>query len=143
MEVFENEKIKNYFIIIVYMYEYKQFILTKNQSIVFEIVELIALFLVVVFYIYNNNIILTIAYLVPFIEHIRQVVYVYRQDGASYIDYITFFYFLFIMLYSISISDKLSIVASSIGIIVHLITITTQTSFSQLVSYKEIQNYLF
>ena len=143
MEVFENEKIKNYFIIIVYMYEYKQFILTKNQSIVFEIVELIALFLVVVFYIYNNNIILTIAYLLPFIEHIKQVVYIYRQDGGSYIDYITLFYFLLIMLYSISISDKLSIIASLIGIIVHIITITTQTSFSQLVSYKEIQNYLF
>ena len=125
------------------MYEYKQFILTKNQSMLFEIFELIALFLVVVFYICNNNIILTIAYLVPFIEHVRQVVYVYRQDGASYIDYITFFYFLFIMLYSISISDKLSIIASLIGIIVHIITITTQTSFSQLVSYKEIQNYLF
>jgi len=143
MEIFENEKIKNYFIIIVYMYEYKQFILTKNQSIVFEIVELIALFLVVIFYIYNNNIILTIAYLVPFIEHIRQVVYVYRQDGGSYIDCITFFYFVLILLYSISISDKLSIVASSIGIIVHIITMTTQTCFSQLVSYNECQNYLF
>jgi len=143
MEIFENEKIKNYFIIIVYMYEYKQFILTKNQSIVFEIVELIALFLVVIFYIYNNNIILTIAYLVPFIEHIRQVVYVYRQDGGSYIDCITFFYFVLILLYSISISDKLSIVASSIGIIVHIITMTTQTCFSQLVSYSECQNYLF
>ena len=50
MEIFENEKIKNYFIIIVYMYEYKQFILTKNQSMLFEIFELIALFLIVVFY---------------------------------------------------------------------------------------------
>ena len=58
-------------------------------------------------------------------------------------DYIVFFYFLLILLYSLSISDKLSITVSLLGIIIHIITITTDKTLGPAISYKEIKNYLF
>jgi len=121
------------------MYQKKQYILNKKQSIIFEIFEVVALFLIVIYYLYINNKILAILYFVPFIEHIRQISFNYRQKGGSLTDYITLFYFFFIMLYSIHIHNKLSIAASVLGIVIHIITITTKTAFAQLVSLDDIK----
>jgi len=124
------------------MYEYRQFILNKKHSILFEIIELTVLVSIVTFFFYVDEKILAMIYIIPIIEHIRQVIYYCRQYGGSLEDYITFFYFLLVMLYSISISNKLSIIASTIGVIIHIITITTRTTFSQLVSYNDIKNFI-
>ena len=125
------------------MYKNKKFILTKKQSIIFEIIELVVLFFLILYYIYNKKNILTVAYLIPFFQHIKQITYIYRIHGGTYMDYIVFFYFLLILLYSLSISDKLSITVSLLGIIIHIITITTDKTLGPAISYKEIKNYLF
>tara|TARA_Y100000739_G_C20386844_1_gene363779 strand:+ start:110 stop:490 length:381 start_codon:yes stop_codon:yes gene_type:complete len=124
------------------MYEYRQFILNKKHSIIFEIIELTVLVSIVTFFFHVDEKILAMIYIIPIIEHIRQVIYYCRQYGGSLEDYITFFYFLLVMLYSISISNKLSIIASTIGVIIHIITITTRTTFSQLVSHNDIKNFI-
>jgi len=124
------------------MYEYRQFVLNKKHSIIFEIMELTVLVSIVTFFFYVDEKILAMIYIIPIIEHIRQIIYYCRQYGGSLEDYITFFYFLLVMLYSISISNKLSIIASTIGVIIHIITITTRTTFSQLVSHNDIKNFI-
>lgn len=104
--------------------------------------ELTVLVSIVTFFFYVDEKILAMIYIIPIIEHIRQIIYYCRQYGGSLEDYITFFYFLLVMLYSISISNKLSIIASTIGVIIHIITITTRTTFSQLVSQNDIKNFI-
>lgn len=124
------------------MYQHKEYILSKKQSIIFEIFEVVALFLILIHYLYIDNKILAIIYAVPFIEHIRQITFNYRQKGGSFIDYITLFYFFVLLLYSIHIYNKLSIIACVLGIIIHIITITTKTTFSQLVSIDDIKKFI-
>ena len=125
------------------MNKYKKYILNKEQSIIFEISELVVLFLIVIHYLYIDKKILALFFTIPFVEHVRQITIHYRQEGGSFIDYITVFYFLFGLCYSVSVSNKLGAIACIIGIVIHVITITTKTSFSQLVSYDEIKKYLF
>lgn len=128
---------------IIYIIVMEDTILDKEQSILFEIFELTALFLIIVYYIYNKNTILIIAYIIPFIEHIKQITCGYRQRGDSMIDKVTFFYFTIIFLFSINNQNTLSIIVSLVGIIIHLITMITKKSFSQIVYYEDIQKYLF
>lgn len=125
------------------MYKYKKYILNKEQSIIFEISELVVLFLIVIYYLYIDKKILALFFAIPFIEHVRQITIYYRQEGGSFIDYITLCYFLFGLCYSISVSNNLGAIACIIGIVIHVITIITKTSFSQLISYDEIKKYLF
>lgn len=118
-------------------------ILNYEQSVLFEIFELTILFSLIIFYIFNNNTVLTIAYSIPFIEHIKQIRYRYRQKGDSMIDKVTFFYFLIIMLYSITITDHLSILVSFVGMLIHIVTMNSKKSFARIVSYQDIKKYLF
>ena len=125
------------------MYEYNQYILNHKNSVIFEIIEIISLFFLTIYYLIKNHYVLSIVYLVPFIEHIRQVKYEYRQEGGSLIDYLTLCYFICVSIYSIKTSARLSFVAAICGCLIHIITIIKKTSFTELVSSDDIKNYIY
>jgi hypothetical protein len=118
------------------------YILNYKQSILFEIFEINLLLILVVNYILTHKYILSILYVVPLIEHIRQVKCEYRQKGGSLIDYITLFYLIGITAYSFVIQDMLSFIVALSGTVIHLITIHKRMTFSRVVGRDDIKKYI-
>jgi len=118
----------------------KQSILSHKHSIIFEILELVVLFILSTYYLIHNYYLLSILYFVPFVEHIRQVIYQYRQQGGSSIDYLTLFYFVGLCIYSFKISVKLSLFVALIGCSIHIFTIIKNQPFLDEVSIADIKS---
>ena len=107
-----------------------QYILTKNQTYIFETIEIIVLGFLVKHY-YNIDKILFILFLIMLCEHLRQIVTGYRQKSKSIDDYITLIMCIFIFIYSLKNNYKISLIISILGILIHFITITTNKTFYQ------------
>lgn len=92
-------------IILLYMFDKTQpkqngFILNKQQSYIFEIIELVTLTGLIVYSLYRGTYVITLTFSLAFIEHIRQIFMCYRQDGG-YKDILTLLQFLLLLVYSI------------------------------------------
>jgi len=122
-----------------YIYEKKNLInplIKGKNAILFELLEIIILLYLIIYYI-NKSYILSIIYLIQFIEHIRQIIYKYRQFPNSNIDKLTLFFQLSILVYSIYNKYWVSSIAILVGIFIHLFQIITNRNFTDIVSYKD------
>ena len=129
-----NQDINNY----IYLQQnLKNPLITDKKAIVFELLEIISLLFLVIFY-FKKNTFLCIAFLIPLIEHIRQLFYSYRQKPKSMIANITIFFHLIVFIYSFYNKYWLSSFFSAIGFFIHLFQIITNRSFISIVSYKDI-----
>lgn len=116
-------------------------ILNKRQSLMFEIFELVYLLVIMLYYYLTNKKVVSLFYVIPFIEHIRQIAYMERQRGGSYIDYITLLYFISVAIYSYRAKAYASVITATGGCIIHLITISTKRQFSHSVSTRDILSF--
>ena len=116
-------------------------ILNKRHSLIFEIFELVYLLIIMLYYYHTNKKIVSLFYLIPFLEHVRQIVYVERQQGGSYIDYVTLIYFISVAIYSYRTKAYASVVTAIGGSIIHLVTISTKRQFAHSVSMQDILSF--
>ena len=114
------------------------YILNKKQSIIFEIIELFVLFCITIYYLIKKEIIFSVIWLIPFIEHIRQITLKFRQNGGGTADILTIIYFISTCIYSYFNKKYISFSLSFLAIIIHIITITTIKTFMHIVSIEDI-----
>ena len=116
-------------------------ILNKRYSLIFEIFELVYLLAIILHYYFANKKIISLFYLIPFLEHIKQIIYAERQRGGSYIDYVTLLYFISVAIYSYRAKAYVSVITAIGGCIIHLVTISTKRQFSHSVSIGDILSF--
>jgi hypothetical protein len=112
-------------------------LITGNNAILFELLEIIIILFLILYY-SNKNYILSIIFIIPFIEHIRQIIYKYRQAPNSTIDKITLIFEFGIFIYSIYYKYLISSIASLIGFLIHLFQIISKRNWIDIVSYNDI-----
>ncbi len=116
-------------------------ILNERQSIMFEIFELVYLLAITLYYYFANKKIVSLFYLIPFLEHVRQIVYAGRQRGGSYVDYVTLLYFISVAIYSYRAKAYISAITAIGGSIIHFVTISTKRQFAHSVSMQDILSF--
>ena len=127
-----------------YIYNKKDLInplIKEKKAILFELLEILTLLFLIIYY-GNKSYVLSIVYFIIFIEHIRQLIYEYRQFPNSYIDKFTLFSQLLIFFYSIYNKYWISSIVVLVGIFIHLFQIITNRNWIDIVSYKDYINLL-
>tara|TARA_B110000208_G_C11524694_1_gene341980 strand:+ start:300 stop:695 length:396 start_codon:yes stop_codon:yes gene_type:complete len=107
-----------------------------KNAILFELLEIVILLFLIIYY-SNKSYILSIIFVIPFIEHIRQIIYKYRQAPNSNIDKSTLFFELAIFVYSIYNKYWISSIVSLTGVLIHLFQIITKRNWIEIVSYTD------
>jgi hypothetical protein len=124
-------------IFLVFMYRPKitksvDAILDKNQSLFFEILETIVILGVTLKLYEQKQYILSIVFLLQFIEHIRQITYCYRQNTPQ-LQILTIVLQSFFLFYAYKTKCLWVIPLFVIGICIHIFSIYNKKSFSDIV----------
>ena len=112
-------------------------LIKDNNAILFELFEIWTVFLLLMYH-SNKNYILSTAFTMIFIEHIRQIIYSYRQSPNSKIDKITLIFLFGIFIYNIYYKYFITSIVSLLGILIHLFQIITNRNWIDIVSYNDI-----
>lgn len=107
-------------------------ILNRKQSLFFEIIELLVIFIVAIFLYKQKQFILFIVFTFAFLEHINQIIFCYRQN-LSTLKLITIFIYSIFMLYAYFKKCYWVIPLFIIGIFIHSLSIYYNKAFSDIV----------
>lgn len=114
----------------------KPAILTLNQSIVFEIFELIILILLIIYSIIYSEYVNGFIFIVAFIQHILQIIYCYRYEN-KYKKLSTMLIYSILILYNIILNKKIFIFIWILGIIIHFISYINNTRFTEIICISD------
>ena len=112
-------------------------LLNKKQSIILEFIEIIVLIIVIILLYNQKKYILAIAFLGVFIEHIRQILFCYRQTLDS-LHVITLLLYIIFGIYSYYIKCYWIIYIFFIGSLFHIISLIYKRPLLDIVSIKDI-----
>jgi hypothetical protein len=112
----------------------------KKQSIILEIVILIILLTVIVILYNQKHYILLITFIAVFIEHIKQILFCYRQTLKT-LHIITLFIYLIFGIYSYFIKCYWIIYIFFIGSIFHIIPLLYNKQDLDIVCIKDISSF--
>ena len=107
-------------------------ILNKKQSLFFEIIELLLIFIVAIFLYKQKQFILFIVFTFAFLEHINQIIFCYRQDLTSS-KLITILIYSVFMVYAYFKKCYWIIPLFIIGIFIHSLSVYYNKAFSGIV----------
>ena len=111
------------------------YLLNKNQSLWFEIFELCVILIVTFFLYKQKQYLLFFIFTLQFFEHINQIFFCYRQHLDS-LQIITIIINIIFIIYSYYVKCYWVIPLFTIGIIIHVISIYTKKSFTDIVCIK-------
>ena len=111
------------------------YLLNKNQSLLFEIFELCVILIVTFFLYKQKQYLLFFIFTLQFFEHINQIFFCYRQHLDS-LQIITIIINIIFIIYSYYVKCYWVIPLFTIGIIIHVISIYTKKSFTDIVCIK-------
>ena len=111
------------------------YLLNTNQSIWFEVFELCVILIVIFFLYKEKQYLLFFIFTLQFFEHINQIFFCYRQHLDS-LQIITIIIDIIFIIYSYYVKCYWVIPLFTIGIIIHVISIYTKKSFTDIVCIK-------
>jgi len=112
-------------------------LLDNNESIWFEVFE-ICVILIVIFFLYKEKqYLLLIIFTLIFFEHLNQIIFCYRQHLDS-LQIITIIINIIFVTYSYYVKCYWVIPLFIIGTLIHVISIYTKKSFTDIVCLKHI-----
>ena len=112
-------------------------LLDKNQSLLFEIIEICVLFVIPILLYKEKQYILAGVFALEFLEHINQVIFCYRQDLNS-LQILTIVLDFIFILYAYYKKCYWTIPLFIIGIAIHVVSLYYNKSFSNIVCISDI-----
>tara|TARA_Y100000389_G_scaffold189080_1_gene212400 strand:+ start:320 stop:772 length:453 start_codon:yes stop_codon:yes gene_type:complete len=117
----------------------KPAILNLNQSIVFEIFELIILIFLIIYCIIYSEYVNGFIFITAYIQHILQIVNCYRNENQKKKLSTILIYFI-LVLYNIIINKKIFLFIWLFAIIIHMISYYNKTKFMELICLADYIN---
>lgn len=115
-------------------------LLNKKQSIILEFIEIIVLIIIIILLYSQKYYILSIAFSGVLIEHIRQILFCYRQTLDS-LHVITLLLYIIFGIYSYFIKCYWIIYIFFIGSLFHIISLIYKQPTLDIVCIKDISNF--
>tara|TARA_B110001450_G_scaffold53985_1_gene50443 strand:- start:19851 stop:20303 length:453 start_codon:yes stop_codon:yes gene_type:complete len=117
----------------------KPAILNLNQSIVFEIFELIILISLIIYCIIYSEYINGFIFIIAYIQHILQLVKCYRYENQKK-KLSTILIYSILLLYNILVNKKKFIFIWLFAIIIHIISYYNKTKFMEIICLADYIN---
>jgi len=139
-----------FIIIIVYTYigDVNQFteknidsVLNKQDSFMFEIFEIVVICLISIILYKQKQFILSFVFIIQLLEHVKQIYFCYRQTNFS-LNIITILLDIVFMIYSFYKKCYWVIPLFIVGIIIHIISIYYNKSFSNIVCMNKFWKFI-
>lgn len=117
----------------------KSAILNLNQSILFEIFELIILICLIIYCIIYFEYVNGFIFIVAYIQHILQLVYCYRYVNQKK-KLSTILIYSILVLYNVIVNKKIFLFIWLLAIIIHLISYYKKTKFMKIICLSDYIN---
>lgn len=117
----------------------KPAILNLNQSIVFEIFELIILISLIIYCIIYSEYVNGFIFIIAYIQHILQIVYCYRYENQNK-KLSTILIYTILVLYNLIVNKKKFLFIWLLVIIIHIISYYNKTRIMEIICLSDYIN---